>query len=241
MARSKRRRRLKRRPSRTRKRRRKAVFNRRRRSRAVTLRRNRISSKGLWARTQKKVLTYAEIFSSDIISNQHYFYRCNGMYDPDVAVGGNQPYGFDQMMTYYKHFTVIGAKMTMSCFGSDNNGTEYPMYLYSWVHDLEEPFDNPNNYKEMVEFPHIKWAFKGPTATGKPLVLTQHFSAKKTFDGIDIMGSGYRGTVSNDPPSQAYFCFGLQSAAGQNPSTYNIAIRIDYIAIFTDPITFGVS
>jgi len=35
------------------------------------------------------------------------------MYDPDVRVGGHQPYGFDQIMLGYGKFTVVKASMTV--------------------------------------------------------------------------------------------------------------------------------
>jgi len=37
-------------------------------------------------------------------------FRANGMYDPDVRVGGHQPYGFDQIMLGYGKFTVVESK-----------------------------------------------------------------------------------------------------------------------------------
>jgi len=40
-------------------------------------------------------------------------FRANGMYDPDVRVGGHQPYGFDQIMLGYGKFTVVKASMTV--------------------------------------------------------------------------------------------------------------------------------
>ncbi len=241
MPRYKRRRYVKRRSARYRKRRRKAVYNRRRRARAGSYRKKRISSRGLWSRSVKKVLTYADIISTDISSNNHFYYRANGMYDPDVAVGGHQPYGFDQMMTYYKHFHVIGARARMTVFPGDNNGIEYPMYLYGWIHDQATPMTAPGGFPEMVEYPHVKWKLKGPTANGPPLILSLNFGAKKLFERSDVLDVDFRGSAAADPSHQAYFCFGVASAVSQNPPVFNVSIEIDYIGVFTDPITFGQS
>ena len=36
-----------------------------------------------------------------------YEYRINGMFDPEVALGGHQPMGFDEMMKQYEKYTVL--------------------------------------------------------------------------------------------------------------------------------------
>lgn len=38
------------------------------------------------------------------------YYSMNGLYDPDPALGGNQPYWFDQYTAMYERYSVIGAK-----------------------------------------------------------------------------------------------------------------------------------
>lgn len=48
-------------------------------------------------------------------------YRANGMYDPEVAVGGHQPFGFDQLMGQYHHFTVIKSKCTLELMQTSDN------------------------------------------------------------------------------------------------------------------------
>lgn len=41
-------------------------------------------------------------------------YRANSCYDPRYAVGGDQPYGFDQIMDHYHHFTVLKSTCTVN-------------------------------------------------------------------------------------------------------------------------------
>lgn len=40
------------------------------------------------------------------------YYGLNTLYDPDPALGGGQPYWFDQFMSIYERYSVLGAKMT---------------------------------------------------------------------------------------------------------------------------------
>lgn len=41
------------------------------------------------------------------------YYNMNGLYDPDPALGGGQPYWFDQLSAVYSRYSVIGAKITV--------------------------------------------------------------------------------------------------------------------------------
>lgn len=50
-------------------------------------------------------------------------FRFNSLFDPEVALGGHQPYGFDQWMAMYSRFTVISATARLTCVPTD--GTYY--------------------------------------------------------------------------------------------------------------------
>lgn len=41
------------------------------------------------------------------------YYNMNGLYDPDPALGGGQPYWFDQLSAVYSRYAVIGSKITV--------------------------------------------------------------------------------------------------------------------------------
>lgn len=42
-------------------------------------------------------------------------YRGNGLFDPDAAVGGHQPYMWDQLSALYQHYTCWGSKIIVQC------------------------------------------------------------------------------------------------------------------------------
>lgn len=48
-------------------------------------------------------------------------YYCNGMYDPQVSVGGHQPMGYDQLFTFYNYAIVTGSKITVRFTCSDSS------------------------------------------------------------------------------------------------------------------------
>ena len=51
-------------------------------------------------------------------------FSANGLYDPNLAVGGHQPMGFDEQMAIYDHYCVLGAKITVNNITTLVSGAE---------------------------------------------------------------------------------------------------------------------
>lgn len=49
-------------------------------------------------------------------------FRLNSLYDPNYAVGGDQPYGYDQLATLYKKYKVNGALLEVVFTDPDQDG-----------------------------------------------------------------------------------------------------------------------
>jgi len=47
-----------------------------------------------------------------------YQYRTNSLFDPNFTGTGHQPYGFDQMKTYYASYLVTSSKASIECLSS---------------------------------------------------------------------------------------------------------------------------
>ena len=65
--------------------------------------------------TLQTTLRYQETLSLSSSSGAlfGYVYNLNGLYDPNHTGTGHQPLYFDQLMTIYNHYIVIGAKITV--------------------------------------------------------------------------------------------------------------------------------
>ena len=68
---------------------------------------------------------YAESITVNAVANVDvwHLYRCNGMYDPRVALGGHQPMYFGRIGATYDHYVVTGATVRIDSVVVDSNAT----------------------------------------------------------------------------------------------------------------------
>lgn len=164
-------------------------------------------------------------------------FRANGMYDPDTALGGHQPYGFDQLMALYNRYVVLGAKITITAVPASSFGT------YIIACKLSDNATLLSTTPTVLqEQPGYKYRlYTNGNAAVMPR-LTMGYSARKMCRPGFMNNDTYQGTVNKDPDDQWYFTVLTASAV---PTVDNTAmtfnIRIDYIAKFMNPIELAAS
>lgn len=179
-------------------------------------------------------LRYSDVFSIDPATSVAgtYTFSANGLYDPNVTLVGHQPYGFDQLMLLYNHYTVIGSKITAylvnpassCCFGiklSDANSLN--------TSTVEYIMEQPGFKKKMIT--HADQAEKTS--------ISAKFSTYKFFrrSKSNIMADdALKGSSSGNPSEQAYYVVTLMPlVGGTDLPLHTIHVTIDYIAIFHGP------
>lgn len=85
---------------------------------------------------EQAILTYG---SADTRS-----YRANGIFDPTVAVGGHQPYGYDQMIVFFGNYQVLASKIRVREVIVDTiSGVSPNIYIYKTLLQNDGPVE-PN-------------------------------------------------------------------------------------------------
>jgi len=160
---------------------------------------------------------------------QNYFFKCNGMFDPNQTGTGHQPYLFDQVGSLYNHYCVIGskAKVTFANIGTADSAFLCGVYIND---------DNSNSYSSIP--------FANEVQTGKmrqltavnqtPVSITQKWSAKKYFGKNPIDDPELQGTPGSDPTELSYFDIMLQANTVSNTITCAVTVEIDYIAVWKE-------
>ena len=161
-------------------------------------------------------------------------FRANGMYDPEVAIGGHQPLGFDQWSAFYNHWIVYSS--TIEATFRDN--AEANLCQVGIL--LGDDTTMPVTATAIREQPLNRNKFLVSGNVGKQAITTvRHtFNTKQFFNLVDVKDAGDRlgGSIAADPTDVAIFrvYFGLADDSTSS-RTFNIAVKIRYTAVFSEP------
>lgn len=162
-----------------------------------------------------------------------YVFSANGLYDPNTTGSGHQPYGFDQMMAFYNHYQVLGAKITVSATNSqDGNG----MWMGIKVDDSGTLITtDPVN---LLEQPMLRRTIIS-NQYSKTLNLSHTFSTKKFYSDKGIKSTynaELSGDASSNPADQAYFIVMVGPFTSlQDVGALPCIVEIEYTAKFFEP------
>lgn len=157
-------------------------------------------------------------------------YRANGMYDPQYLAGGHQPLTFDQYMTFYNHFTVVGAKATLRVVHAEATPLMIGIYVTGGASHI-------TNVSQLMEQPKVKYVMVPQQSEGGGFItLTYKLSIAK-FLGIKKLLSDdtVRGTATSDPTEECYFQFFAYRPDGTAITQCQFFLSIDYKAVLTEP------
>lgn len=161
------------------------------------------------------------------------YYRANGCYDPEVAVGGHQPRGFDEWIGIYDHFTVLGSKIRVTPFSDFASGADVPNFGVALRDDASFPY---STFSDLAE---SRLAGPGIMASWRSLgtkSATKKYSTKKFFSVKDYISKGlYRGTATSDPSELAVFALWCTTPDKRDIAPVKFIVQIDYIVAFTEP------
>ena len=156
-----------------------------------------------------------------------YAFRCNNLYDPDVALGGQQPLYYDQITAIYDHWTVTKSKMRVHVINEANaNAPTSPCFVTLFVDDDDTPPGvggqkeraSSRNYcigRDSADPGHtIYW--NGQTAFGGNLI-----------DNTELQGS----TTSGPAESQVFF-MAISGALAQ--ASFRVFFDIEYTTVWSE-------
>jgi hypothetical protein len=171
----------------------------------------------------------------------YHLFRANCLRDPDYTTAGHQPFGFDNLMLLYDHFTVVGSKISITPVYKLAQSNQNPCYIGIALSDNGNHVAGCSNVEHLLEShgtggTHITGDYyspMNPRAAGLP--INKHFSARKFFRKQGIVGDSlYRGSTSGSPEELAYFEVFVASVYGNDPGVTYIKVQIDFLAVFTE-------
>lgn len=164
-----------------------------------------------------------------------YTLRANSLFDPNRTGIGHQPFGFDQAMIFYDHFTVVGSKITVKFIPT----TVPPAQTIAIGIRLVDSATNMITYAQIQETKQNSVdLLLNHGSDNKFVTASMTFSAKKFFgkSPTSMIGDGqYKGSASTNPLEGAYFqVWTAPIIATDNPPIIDCQITIDYTAVLTE-------
>lgn len=155
-------------------------------------------------------------------------FRMAGLWDPEFNSGASlQPYGFDQLATYYSHYLVLGSKatvkfvhtsgnpMVVGCITTrDTNQSEFAQ-ADSFMNDPQSRFKIISN-----ERPHA--------------TVTATYSKNKIFGTAS--DTELTSVPSGDPVNEQYYLSTYVNNVGpvQTQASVVMVVSIDYTVLWTE-------
>lgn len=163
--------------------------------------------------------------TSDIATIQHFL--LNALYDPEVAVSAAlQPHGFDQLVSYYSHYLVKGAKVTVTFnLQSGNN-------MVVGVGTARDTITT--NYSSRDVFMNQPESRYKIITTQNPTAKVVHYFSKNRVFGKGRNEALIGGATSN--PTEGFYAhtYAVNNAPGGAQGVIEMAIQIDYIAEWSE-------
>jgi len=157
-----------------------------------------------------------------------YNWSCNGMYDPNITGTGHQPLYFDQMGTFYRHYTVIRSKLKATFIPGDT--VAFPFFVSCYLND--DTGSTPSVPLEFAEQTLCTW--KPCAVNNNPLTITKYWDARKTFGGDPLSDANLTGTTSVNPTEQTFFTVCVQSANQTTTQDIIVVFEAEYTAVWEE-------
>jgi len=180
----------------------------------------------------------------------------NGMYDPEVSVGGHQPRGFDQYTELYQKFTVKASKISVTfayegyngaagfletggpsqaIYGSATNNQPAVPSAICLIHKSVEG-NIAGAIETFQERDRTKWTSISPQ--GDPKTVSTGLRVSEFFGKDFLVGAdGYTGTDSADPTNLVYYHVMTGLNSNEYPRQINVRANciIEYDVVWTEP------
>jgi len=191
------------------------------------------NNKNIFPMKLRQTLVYSEVFNLTTVTTPGLVatanFRANGLFDPRVATGGHQPYGYDQLAAMYVKWCVLGAKVTVqgvfnaSTYNTGQIGINLSDPLGAGLINAEGAIENQfSSYTAMTQQGNV-----GHVKLG--VDLAKYFGVKDIQDDNDFCG-----TEGADPVKQCRAVVWV--ASDQNvATTFTVTLKIEYDVLFMEP------
>lgn len=183
-------------------------------------------------KTLRTKLVYGEDFADTTAGGFSYIvYRANDCYDPNLTGVGGQPTYFDQLITLYRRFCVVGCKCVVEAYNGDAVPTDIGVY------GLPDSTAQASGWSNaLLGHPNFVTKRMTPTGTsGDRCMVTITRTTARMLGCKDVMDdTEYKGHAGGSPGRPWYWHVLWQNTdAGAAAVELKVTLTMD--VVFTEP------
>lgn len=160
-------------------------------------------------------------FNITLGGNQYYSFNANSFFDPDGAVGGGQPVGFDQWSAFYNYYRVRACKFKCTIIQASSTAANVTQLILLPTSDTSGT--TSQSIIVNAQQPYAKTRFTNvQSGSGGVVTLKSYMSTKRILGLTKAMTDGddqLQAIVSTNPARVWYWVVG--SVALDGTSTLN--------------------
>lgn len=190
-----------------------------------------LSQAGTLGKTLLKKFRYVDKIEIDpgIATAAVHTFRANSLYDPDKTGVGHQPLGFDQLMSFYNHYCVVGARLKctfISTYAGPNTGSAVVGIELSGSttpsSGLIDLYENSNSALKVMT---------NANSTQK-VTIVKNVSVRKFLGQKPMSCDENSGSASANPAEEIYFhVFATGTDDADQPLAVRVIVELDQIAV----------
>lgn len=182
-------------------------------------------------RTRKRLQYFDTVlFTGAANAVASYVVSANGAYDPDVTGTGHQPMGFDQMMVFYNHYTVMNARVRAVFQNIGAVSAHVGMSVSGTTVTISDS-------RQLIENGEVIYAVVTPTGIADSIATLRSSASSANFQGIQqpLDDPNMRGDAASNPTEQFYFHFHVWNPVSATVPSVLIDFYLEYDVVFHEP------
>jgi len=154
----------------------------------------------------------------------------NGAYDPNITGTGHQPMGFDQMMVFFNHYTVLASRIRV-VFQNNSAFTTHVGLMVSGSSAVDTNYQVNVENGEMIYTILTPSGIDGSIATLRTSVNTASFQGVQ--DAMDV--TDLSGDVASNPAELNYYHLLIWNPVSASVPVVYCDTYIEYDVMFHEP------
>lgn len=177
------------------------------------------------------VLQYSDRLTLDTASGGSQVftvYRANSLFDPQFAVGGQQPNYYDQFVAMYAHYMVWGSKIEVVALNAQGPGTQANPHTADLLCVTPTRSSTPSSDVGLaIEQPRAKWRMIGDQSKAYRIV-----NSARTKQMLPFRNSQQFALTNANPEDVWYWIVQCNSSNGTDECILDIVVKITYYCTF---------